>query len=74
MIQLGTQVIGVWGATVPESNGFVSSIEDSYMGTTVDIMWDNGSVHHVMLDEIQDDYLESGLVGFYVNPFTDELM
>ena len=74
MIQLGTQVIGVWGALHAEIHGFVSSMALTNQGTTVDIMWDNGSVHHVMLDEIQDDYLESGLIGFYVNPFTDELM
>ena len=74
MIQLGTQVIGVWGAMVPESHGYVSSMEDTNQGTEVDIMWDNGCVYHVMLNQIQNDYLENNQVGFYVNPFTEELM
>ena len=74
-LQRGTQVIGVWGAMVPESHGYICSMELTNQGTTVNIMWDHGSVHHAMLSDIQDDYLE-GLqqVGFYVNPFTEELM
>mgnify|MGYP000058562799 CR=1 FL=1 len=28
-IQRGTQIIGVWGATVSESHGFVSCIQDT---------------------------------------------
>jgi|TARA_R110000782_G_scaffold219472_2_gene306821 hypothetical protein len=74
MLERGTQVIGVWGAMVPESHGYICSMEDTNQGTEVDIMWNNGSVHHVMLDDIQVDYLESNQVGFYVNPFTKELM
>lgn len=73
-IQNGTQVIGVWGAMVSESHGYVSSMEDTNQGTTVDIMWDNGCVYHVMLNQIQDDYLENNQVGFYVNPFKNELI
>ena len=73
-LQRGTQVIGVWGAMVPESHGYVSSMEDTNQGTEVDIMWDNGCVYHVMLNQIQNDYLENNQVGFYVNPFTEELM
>ena len=74
MLERGTQVIGVWGAMVPESHGYVSSMEDTNQGTEVDIMWNNGCVYHVMLNQIQDDYLENDQVGFYVNPFTEELM
>ena len=74
MIQLGTQVIGVWGAMVPESHGYVSSMEDTNQGTEVDIMWDNGCVYHVMLNQIQDDYLENNQVGFFIDPFAEELM
>lgn len=72
MIQLGTQIIGVWGALHAESHGFVSSMALTNQGTEVDILWDNGSVHHVMLDEIQDDYLENNQIGLYVNPFNNE--
>ena len=74
MLERGTQIIGVWGSMVPESHGFIASIESYNTETKVDILWNNGSVHHVMLDDIQVDYLESNQVGFYVNPFTKELM
>ena len=73
-LQRGTQVIGVWGAMVPESHGYICSMEDTNQGTEADIMWDNGCVYHVMLNQIQNDYLENDQVGFYVNPFKNELM
>ena len=76
-IQRGTQIIGVWGSMVSESHGFVSCIQDTNQGTEVDISWDNGSVHHVMLDDIQNDYLDQpygNSNGFYINPFTEELI
>jgi hypothetical protein len=73
-LECGTQVIGVWGAMVPESHGYVSSMEDTNQGTEVDIMWDNGCVYHVMLNQIQDDYLENNQVGFFIDPFAEELM
>jgi hypothetical protein len=73
-LECGTQVIGVWGAMVPESHGYVSSMEDTNQGTEVDIMWDNGCVYHVMLNQIQDDNLENNQVGFFIDPFAEELM
>jgi len=75
-IHRGTQVIGVWGAMVSESHGFIASIETSrgMAGTAVRIQWDNGSSHHAMISEIQDNYLDNNQVGLYVNPFTEELM
>jgi len=73
-LERGTQVIGVWGAMVPESHGYVCSMEDTNQGTEVDIMWDNGSVHHTMLSDIRDDYHETLQIGLYVNPFDNELM
>ena len=74
MLERGTQVIGVWGAMVPESHGYVCSMEDTNQGTEVDIMWDNGSVHHTMLSDIRDDYIKNNQIGLYVNPFDNELM
>ena len=74
MLERGTQVIGVWGAMVPESHGYVCSMEDTNQGTEVDIMWDNGSVHHTMLSDIRDDYIKNNQIGLYVNPFENELM
>ena len=73
-LERGTQVIGVWGAMVPESHGYVCSMGDTNQGTEVDIMWDNGSVHHTMLSDIRDDYIKNNQIGLYVNPFTEELM
>ena len=81
-IQNGTQVIGFWGAMVPESHGVVSSMQETAQGTDVDILWDNGSVHHIMLDDIRNDY-EGQLYGnelipltngFFIDPFAEELM
>jgi|TARA_R110002050_G_scaffold128848_1_gene250258 hypothetical protein len=74
MLERGTQVIGVWGAMVSESHGYVCSMENTNQGTEVDIMWDNGSVHHTMLSDIRDDYIKNNQIGLYVNPFTEELM
>ena len=48
-IQRGTQIIGVWGATVSESHGFIASIESYNTGTEIRIQWDNGSSHHAMM-------------------------
>ena len=73
-IQRGTQIIGVWGAMVSESHGFIASIESYNTGTEIRIQWDNGSSHHAMMSEIQDDYLNNNQVGLYANPFTKELM
>tara|TARA_Y100000114_G_C11616884_1_gene257807 strand:+ start:166 stop:414 length:249 start_codon:yes stop_codon:yes gene_type:complete len=79
MIQRGTKVIGVWGALHAESHGEISSIStfdvgpSGDAGTEVAIMWDNGSVHHAMLNEIRDDYLGTGTqIGLYVNPFEND--
>ena len=73
-LECGTQVIGVWGALHAQSHGYVCSMEETNQGTEVDIMWDNGSVHHAMLSDIRDDYLENNQIGLYVNPFENELM
>ena len=74
MLERGTQVIGVWGAMVSESHGYVCSMEDTNQGTEVDIMWDNGSVHHTMLSDIRDDYIKNNQIGLYVKSFYNELM
>ena len=74
MLERGTQVIGVWGALHAQSHGYVCSMEDTNQGTEVDIMWDNGSVHHAMLNDIRDDYLENNQIGLYVNPFENGVL
>jgi hypothetical protein len=65
-VDIGLDIIGNFGATVPK-------MEDTAQGTMVDVMWANGSVHHITLDDIRDDYMgENGYglpIGFYINPF-----
>ena len=55
-VHIGLDIIGNFGATVPEMHGQISKMEDTAQGTMVDVMWDNGSVHHITLDDIRDDY------------------
>jgi len=75
MVERGTQVIGVWGAMHSESHGFVASVEwNCDTGNEVRIQWNDGSNHHTLMDEIQENYLESNSIGVYVNPFTNELI
>lgn len=72
-VDIGLDIIGNFGATVPEMHGQISKMEDTTQGTMVDVMWANGSVHHITLDDIRDDYMgENGYglpIGFYINPF-----
>ena len=75
-IELGTQIIGSWGAMVPESYGHISSMTETNQGIDIDILWSHGSVYHATLEDVRDDYASEGnfdRIGLFVNPFTDEI-
>jgi hypothetical protein len=75
-IELGTQIIGSWGAMVPESYGHISSMNETAQGTDIDILWSHGSVYHATLADVRADYASEenfGRIGLFVNPFTEEL-
>ena len=64
-LDIGLDIIGNFGATVPEMHGQISRID----GNLIDVKWSNGSLHYITAEDIRNDYCDSNLIGFYINPF-----
>ena len=68
MIELGTKIIGNFGAMIPLSFGEVVTIETFDVGPRekeVKIVWDNGSITWVMGSEINSAVGKLSPIGYY---------
>ena len=63
MIELGTEIVGVFGALHYEWNGKVVGIYHHDRGPSdpeVKVEWDNGSDTTMLMSEIRFDYFDGG--------------
>ena len=68
MVELGTKIIGNFGAMIPLSFGEVVTIESFEVGPRereVIVKWDNGSITWVMGSEINAAVGKLSGVGYY---------
>ena len=66
MVELGTKIIGNYGAMIPLSFGEVVTISTYDTGPStpeVKVKWENGSHTWILLKEIRDDYFDPKLPG-----------
>lgn len=65
MYTVGQEVIGVWGAMFPESEGEIVKVNHD---DTITIMFDDGSVMTTEQESIRNDYFEptGSPVGIYL--------
>jgi hypothetical protein len=68
-VECGTEVIGVWGAGLPEWQGVVTAISMYPQGTEVDVTWENGSNQYIMESDMRTDYTETvNGIGIHLKP------
>ena len=68
MVELGTKIIGNFGAMIPLSFGEVVTIETFDVGPRekeVKVVWDNGSHTWMMESEINDAVGKLSPIGYY---------
>ena len=68
MVELGTKIIGNFGAMIPLSFGEVVTIETFDVGPRekeVEVVWDNGSHTWMMESEINDAVGKLSPIGYY---------
>ena len=68
LMNIGTKIIGNYGAMIPLWEGEVVTIETFTVGpelgnSDVKVRWDNGSHTWMLLSEIRDDYFDPKLPG-----------
>ena len=68
MVELGTKIIGNFGAMIPLSFGEVVTIDSYYTGLStpeVKVKWDNGSITWIMESEINSAVGKLSPIGYY---------
>ena len=66
-MNVGDQVVGIYGATIPYVYGKIVGLEMMPQGVAVDVEWDNGSVSEMMEYDIRNEKaLERVLMGTQV--------
>jgi hypothetical protein len=66
-LNLGDQVVGIFGATIPMWHGAIVGLEMTSQGVAVDIMWNDGSITEIMEYDLRNEKaLERALMGTQV--------
>ena len=66
-LNVGDQVVGIYGATIPYLTGEIFGLEMMPGGVAVDVKWANGSVSEMMEYDIKNEKaLERALMGTQV--------
>lgn len=67
-MQVGDEVRGLFGATIPEWYGEVVKYKVTPQGAEVDIEWENGNTTKIMEQDLRDDYFTPRLpaIGYFL--------